>query len=322
MEKGILSATQAGTTETVTLRGNQFADLSTAVELKRYPDEESEDPTTINFTLKCNEFINTPQTTTSFTRKGLVIGNGVALSGPIGNSGLNNSPTPNGNVWPVDAANSTTPWPVPPNYTLPVATILAGWVPPANWTSLQNDNPNFNLVYWAFDNEYVRPLSDNTATNIVKRRISPPANQVMVYPEGDPEPTTPGIDFVEMCSPSLPDVFPLPPLRPALPNSNDVTATLAQIGKQTGQVALGDAVPNPAGTTTRIPIFVPAGHTGSVWLQVFDLTGRAVRWQTELKQSGSQWVDVSLSDFPSGVYGYALSDNGKLVGNRKLVVIR
>lgn len=143
----------------------------------------------------------------------------------------------------------------------------------------------------------------------------------MVYPEGTTPPTTSGIDFVEQCSPTLPDVFPLP-LRPANSNANEVTERLSDISNHTGMVALGDAVPNPSAGTTRIPVFVPVNHSGSVWLQLFNLTGRAIRWQTELRQTGSQWVEVSLEAFPPGVYGYSLVDNGKMVGNRKLVVIR
>ncbi|HPI12723.1 MAG TPA: hypothetical protein PLK63_16880, partial [Catalimonadaceae bacterium] len=112
---GISAEIYPGATETVTIRGNQFADLTTAIDLKRVPYSENEASGTVNFTLKCNEFINSPQTTTNFTRKGLVIGEKVLLRAPNNLAGTsflgdqigglaainaNGTAYPNANVWP------------------------------------------------------------------------------------------------------------------------------------------------------------------------------------------------------------------------------
>lgn len=143
----------------------------------------------------------------------------------------------------------------------------------------------------------------------------------MVYPAGTTLPNTPDVDFVENCNPDLPNVFPLP-LRPAFPVGNEVTEKLANFGHLNGQLVLGDAMPNPTAGTSKIPVYIPLTHIGAIILQIFDLTGRAILWQTELNQTGSQLIEVSLKELPPGVYGYSLVDKGKRVGNRKLVIIR
>lgn len=312
---GILAKNDDDIARIFTLTANTFTNLRTAIDLQK--EGAAHGDAQFDLELRCNEFVYNPQTeNNAISGIGLRLGEEARLAGPIGNSGLNNSPNPSGNVWPIDPASLM---------ANPVSNgpgVIANWMSPEGWRSLKNENPDPTAVleYWAFDNEYVRDPIFETPTNRVRRRV-PPALQIIVYPEGTTPPSNPDYEYVEQCSADLPNVFPLP-LRPTKPNENETTQKLASIGHPTGNLVLGDAIPNPTSGNTKIPVFIPLNHTGTVLFQIFDLTGRAIRWQTELTRTGSQWVEVSLQTLPAGVYGYCLVDNGKNVGNRKLVLIR
>ena len=62
---------------------------------------------------------------------------------------------------------------------------LENWLSPANWTNLKNDNPNFGLEYWAFNNEFVRNAT-TINTEILRRPQG--GEQIMMFRTVIPNP--------------------------------------------------------------------------------------------------------------------------------------
>ena len=244
-----------------------------------------------------------------------------ALNGAIGNDGLQGRPKPNGNVWPVDVDASTTPWPVPVPNPFGVA-IIDGWVSPATWTSLQNDNPIFNLEYYRFNNEFVRSNA-GTSNSLVKIRNTA-FGQIRVYPVGTTAPTPQtGIEYFPQCSSDLPHVF---PLRMAVADTShwqqNLTNQQTYLSGNRSKAALGDAVPNPASVSCFIPIFIPEGSTKEYSILVFGFNGKTELISLPVYSKGKQTIEVNTASLPPGVYGYSLLEGNQRVGTRKLVIIR
>jgi len=240
------------------------------------------------------------------------------VSGTIGDNGTSSPiqrPDPSGNVWPVDPTISTTTYPVPNPNSLGVA-IINGWKSPTNWNSIKNDNPNFTLIYWAFNNEFVTDASNNSFAE-VKFRLS--GNQIQIYPIGTTPPRTSGVDYVAQCSGSLPNVF---PLRMAVAPAAQLPEVFTFLEGDGKAAKLGDAIPNPAEHSTMVPVFIPHVNTGNYKIELFDLGGKNIHYSIELFEKGKQQIQIPLSDFSAGVYGYRLIENGRPVGIRKLVILK
>jgi hypothetical protein len=237
------------------------------------------------------------------------------LTGPIGNSGINNAPNPSGNAWPVDP-DDLVQFPVSDGIS-----VLQHWKSPLIWVSLQNNNPGFNLEYWAYNNEFVWPITNNTLTTFVSRRPTG-GEKIMMYRQGStPPPSIPGeVVYIEQCSSDLTNVF---PLRMAIvPLANAVTSYVnLSIGK-VFNAFLGDAIPNPASSKVTIPVFIPELASQSFVLSIFDLSGKNVFQEISITEKGDALVEISLHHLPDGVYGYNLREGGKVLGTRKLVVIK
>jgi len=188
--------------------------------------------------------------------------------------------------------------------------------------SLKNNNPDFNLEYWSYNNEFVRNQGLNSATNTILKR---PENgeQLMMFREGT---TTPPVDipgtvvYIASCNLDLPDIFPFASRAAVDFSANMVTSTLGNFTEF--NALLGDAFPNPASTSVTISIFTPELVDKEFVLSIFDLSGKKVVAQTTIKERGKTNIEVSLSNLHAGVYGYGLSENGKTLSIRKLVVIK
>ena len=274
---------------------------------------------------RCNQFVHT-LTGVNNAGVGLYIGGNLpgqavpALSGVIGDNGLPGNEKPNGNVWPVAPQPvSSTPWPVPPGNTLTPDQLLAGWVSPTNWTSIRNDNTNpANAVtYWSFNNEFV---SNITGSNVLIR--SRPGTQDKAYkvPEGSTLIAPLGIDYIPLCSNDLPMVF---PLRMAVNSGeNQQTEVNKLLSSDKDHVKLGNAIPNPAERTTIIPIFVPESSRNNYVLELFDLQGKQTFLRVDVKEKGLSQIRLDLGKLEAGMYAYRLLEDSRIVGTRKLVVIK
>ena len=197
---------------------------------------------------------------------------------------------------------------------------LENWLSPANWTSIQNDNPNFGLEYWAYNNEFVRNAT-TINTEILRRPQG--GEQIIMFRTGIPNPPVddPGVVVYRgQCNTDLPNVFPLrmavDPVVGAVTSIFDVS-----IGKGL-KALLGDAIPNPASSRVSIPIFIPEPSNKKYILVIFDLSGKKIFSQIRVIEKGKVMVEIPLVNLPAGVYGFSLSENGKSLGNRKLVVIK
>ena len=277
---------------------------------------------------RCNTFVPHTAISTNLPCFGIVVGlepgnnnlTTARIAGPIGGNGDPNipNPDPSGNVWPVDpaslAANPISGGPA----------VINNWQSPQGWTSLRNDNtdPDANLEYWAYNNEFVWPNVNNSLTTFVSRRSTViGSTQIYIYRIGDPPATfDPNHEYREQCAGTLPDVF---PLRMAVGSSNLEITSSNSFDTETGSRALlGDAVPNPAQEKAMIPVYLSEDGATKYKLSIFSLDGKKTILEIPIEGKGSLNTQISLAGFASGVYGYSLSDNGRTLGTRKLVVIK
>jgi hypothetical protein len=309
---GIQALAEANTTHTLTLTGNKFTDLNTSIDLQKQGSDHGD--AFFDLTLRCNEFEQTAEIPNGQQRIGLRLGEEAAPSGSIGNNGLGNNGNPSGNVWPIDpailAANPV--WMGPG--------VINNWLSPQGWTSLQNNNPNAVLEYWAYNNEFVWPISNNLQLTRVRTRIQGSEEELMMYRKGTIPPTDdPGVvRYIEQCTEDLPNVFPLP-LRQAV---HPVTANSPMATENRNSPILGDAIPNPAIDQVQIPVYIPNGFQKNYSISLFDLTGKSILLHIPIYETGQVKISISLKDVPSGVYGYRLQEDGKSLGARKLVILK
>ncbi len=319
---GISAEIYPGATETVTIRGNQFADLTTAIDLKRVPYSENEASGTVNFTLKCNEFINSPQTTTNFTRKGLVIGEKVLLRAPNNLAGTsflgdqigglaainaNGTAYPNANVWPTATPRDTPRETIPGGEEADLHDEGLGWQDAPKWVPIEN-NSGVVISYYRYDNEFV------------KNNSPVPNPIVLLYPTGPKKVitglTNPDQNVYDLACENFDDVnIILFPARVA------VISGLAENTVQQKRLFLSDPIPNPAQNETRVQINLPDKSERPL-LQMIDLgTGRVLQ-NIALKEVGQQEVIFDLTSIPSGVYSYRLFVDGIPSGTKKLIVAK
>ncbi len=82
-------------------------------------------------------------------------------------------------------------------------------------------------------------------------------------------------------------------------------------------VYLGQNVPNPSITVTRIPYSVPA--PGKVTLEVVNAAGQVVYTATQEAELGVEYFEVNTTDFAAGAYFYTIYYN-EVVLTKKMVV--
>ena len=198
---------------------------------------------------------------------------------------------------------------------------LGNWLSPANWTSIQNDNPNFGLEYWAYNNEFVRNAT-TINTEILRRPQG--GEQIMMFRTGIPNPPVddPGVVVYRgQCNTDLPNVF---PLRMAVdPLGNSAVTSFLDLLIGTGLKAiLGDAIPNPASSKVAIPVFIPEQSGNNFVLSIFDLSGKSLFEEISITEKGKAMVEIPVHHLPAGIYGFSLREGGKVLGTRKLVLIK
>jgi hypothetical protein len=186
--------------------------------------------------------------------------------------------------------------------------------------SLQNNNPGFNLEYWAYNNEFVgsTPLVN---TDVLTRPT--PGEQIMMYRTGtlNPPVSVPGeVVYIPQCNNDLPNVY---PLRMAVEqNINSFTSIQRSENYAVQNAHLGEAFPNPATSQVTFQVFIPEQSDKDYQLSIFDLNGKKVLSQITIMVKGAANVEMPLLSLQAGVYGYSLSENGRTLGTRKLVIIK
>jgi hypothetical protein len=305
--------------ENIRITGNTFTNLGVAIRLTKRENSGAQ-PTSLNFTLKCNEFVNEPQAPTStFTRKGLVIGNGVRVKAPNGlvsepnaiggdnsfNTTVNGPAYPNANVWPTLTPRNTPRVQLSGGGEGDLHDGGTGWVDSPKWISIENQTSNL-VSYHRYDNEFVQNSQTSTPS--------------LEYPQ------SPRKIIIGITNPN-PNVYDL-----ACSNFTDPLANLfaARVAVVSGLpenivagkiVFLSDPIPNPAKNETRIQINLPVRLEKPI-LQLMELgTGRVLQ-NVLLKELGQQEVLLNLYSVPSGVYSYRLLLDGVPVGTKKLVIFR
>jgi hypothetical protein len=318
---GIAVDVEEENTVAVGISGNVFRDLTTSIQLSRIGSLE---PATVDFTLKCNQFkISCAEQSanacnTEPERKGLVIGAGVRVtcSDPagsypdeIGGIDLWNSGNqhPNANEWPV-----AFPYTGLERGAFPSGTnIQMTWTSPVNWKSLENDPSNPPTTYHRYRNEFVHTISfeaGNISTSPVLRNVKTAGTP------GDPlnyEPTCEGLITVD---------DPIFPARIAV-----VADSQAISSKEKARLMisswLGEAVPNPAQKHTSLMAFIPATEELAILQFIEYGTGRILSTKA-IAERGKLVIDIDLSQFPAGVYGYQLLLKDKKLGAKRFVVFK
>lgn len=67
-------------------------------------------------------------------------------------------------------------------------------------------------------------------------------------------------------------------------------------------VILGQNIPNPAISETRIPFFIPEG--GQVGLKIYSVEGQLLYATSNYQESGDNYFDINTENFASGIYLY------------------
>ena len=67
-------------------------------------------------------------------------------------------------------------------------------------------------------------------------------------------------------------------------------------------VILGQNIPNPAISETRIPFFIPEG--GQVGLKIYSVEGQLIYATSNYHESGDNYYDINTENFASGIYLY------------------
>lgn len=81
--------------------------------------------------------------------------------------------------------------------------------------------------------------------------------------------------------------------------------------------SLGQNIPNPFETSTRIPVYLPQ-NTGKAELLFYGNDGRVLQ-TVQISERGNVQVDVNSEALASGIYSYTLFTDGKPVATRKMV---
>jgi hypothetical protein len=321
--------------ENIRITGNTFTNLGVAIHLTKRENSGAQ-PTSLNFTLKCNKFVNDPQAPTStYIRKGLVIEEGVllkytednlAVSNNIGGNGsfTSDKQYPNANVWPVGPGiqRNTRININGEDQDLHNPNLGYGWPNSLNWVAIDNQSGG-SVTYWRYENEFVGWGSAIQGT--VSTSIPPSGQRFRTFaqtqlPATDPnyiDPLEPGYD--EACGTTFDTQPILFPARIAVvDNSNTVTSISS---KDLPELMLGDAVPNPATNESKIGLLLP-GSAHQAVLQFVDLASGRVLQNIPVTERGKLEVILDVSKASSGIYGYRLLVDGKPIGIRKLAVVK
>jgi len=84
---------------------------------------------------------------------------------------------------------------------------------------------------------------------------------------------------------------------------------------------LGDAAPNPAKRTTVVECFVPQNEEMAI-LQFVDLGSGKVTNSKVLNERGRLSIEIDLSQFPSGVFGYQIILKENKLGAKRFIVLK
>jgi hypothetical protein len=85
---------------------------------------------------------------------------------------------------------------------------------------------------------------------------------------------------------------------------------------------LGDPVPNPAFTETKISYVIPS-NTHKANITVYDIVqGKIIEEFVLGTQAGYGTIDIDLSSYSNGMYVYSLIVDGNPVDNKKMIVIK
>jgi len=315
--QGLWHEQESGVSD-VNITANKFIDNRISIALRNSDLEGGS--SVLNFTLKCNEFVNSNQAGSNpITRKGLVIGEAVQVRAPNGTTfdansiGGENQPNsgnayPNANVWPT-LSNRTT---FPTFNSLPVNVNDPdhGWDDSPDWVSITNHANNATVKYYRFSNEFVGRGSDvvvGTSLNLSA------TNQLVVT--GDY--TTLPANSVKACSNFTDPQIHLFPARIAV-----VGDSVLVVGKGSeifDLANLEDAVPNPSVQESKIGIYLPA-KTQQALLQIIELGTGKILQSIHIEDKGKLVVYLDVSKAQSGNYGYRLLVDGQPGQTKKLVV--
>lgn len=95
------------------------------------------------------------------------------------------------------------------------------------------------------------------------------------------------------------------------------TLTTVTEEKKTEQGYLGNNIPNPFGTTTVIPYYIPPGSKGI--MTISDIEGKPIK--TYMLTENNNNLEVSLTGFKNGVYFYTLNiDDGRIIRHKKMIL--
>ena len=87
------------------------------------------------------------------------------------------------------------------------------------------------------------------------------------------------------------------------------------------QYKLGDNFPNPFNSTTTIPYH--ASNGGEISISLHDILGRKVEsFSHSHEQEGWHEIVMDLNELSSGIYFYQLESNGKLMSQKKMLLLK
>jgi hypothetical protein len=305
----------------LSIEGNQFEDNRTSINLEAIPVQVPNNPW-LNFTLKCNHFRNTPQTSLSpITRKGLVVGEGVQLRAQdangenpnqIGGNGgfLSGSQYPNANIWPTPDFDEMIPISGQPGSNpLDVNDV---WTNSPSWVSIENQNLDL-IIYHRFFNEFVgkgmalvntemAPVTFLDESVITEANLS--SNSLLT--------TVPACSLLVDPNPVL---F---PARIAVVGRDSTTSSVSfqKIGKG---LELSDPIPNPAFGKVLILAKIPFQHEKAL-LQIIQTGTGKVLQNIDLAQGSNLEITLDVEKSPSGTYQYRLIVDGSPTKPKTLVV--
>ena len=281
--------------------------------------------------LKCNVFSQTTPIPSGNTHVGLLIGENASLfQNRIGGNETSTMPeSPNSNYFPRSGTG-----------------LNAG--PVDGYVSIKNESPA-QITYWQYHNELVRNVIPDFTSGLsnylkldVLTGLTYSVNDVTISNwcssnynslscgystigvcEADllnNLACTNGATWVKACTGGPIDNVSWPVARMSVdPGSNSVTTIIPS--NQILESSLGQSIPNPGRDRIVIPYFL-AENTGKASLQIVEMaTGKVVAIVTDLA-SGEGRLDVDVSRFSAGVFGYLLlTEKGKSPKAMNFVII-
>ena len=265
--------------------------------------------------LSCNVFepgdwdgSTTPPTITR-SRRGNAWGIKV-VTGALGNVGVapttvSGSYTFAANVWP---ANSRANVPTASQFETDPSVLETGtlaWSSPTGWTSIAGSG---GTDYYKFQNEF---LGIHSGLNRVRW---PTINQPRFVKEFDQViPPSLTNDFVVRCDNGLPgDPFVIPTSRP----SDGYPS--ARIGGGLASYLLQN-IPNPAAKETLIGYHID-GKYQTAAIEIIELATGKTKQILPLQPTSAKALILPLNNYATGLYGYKLMVDGKVLDVKKMLV--